>query len=130
MFNPSWFRIGPMSYIDRSKAFRDTTPEGVVQAVTLIDVGEDTVALLVLETDVSPFEGLNSFGASGSSFTIFLSHFGPTRGGDYDVKSQTWSSLYKAFQCLGIFNLDLRGVYDQVFDSLCLRRKFYPWRAP
>lgn len=26
----------------------------------------------------------------------------------------------EAFQCLGVFNLDLHGIYDQVFGLLCL----------
>lgn len=30
----------------------------------------------------------------------------------------------EAFQCLNVFNLDLRKVYDQVSDLLYLRRKF------
>lgn len=36
----------------------------------------------------------------------------------------------EASQCLGGFNLDVRRVYDQVFNLLCLWRKFWMWKTP
>lgn len=90
-------------------------------------------SLLTAGVDTSPFEGLNPrcskpIGAP----SLFYSPSAP----QYVISmlllnlmatikvSDMVRLINKAFQCLSVFNLDLRTTYDQVFSLLCIWRRY------
>lgn len=112
--------IGPSS--------RDIALGGDSQVAASIDVVEETIALLVPEADISPFEGLvprhsEPIGApSLYCFPGMAQYIMSTMLSNLMAAAEAFNMtrlIKEAFQCLSIFNLDLRKVCNQVFDLLC-----------
>lgn len=124
---------GPLTYTDRSEAFKDITVEDDAKAVTPKDVEEDAAALLMLEIEVSPFKGLIPktlelvAAPSLYFFLTMVQYLMSTMVSNLMVATEITDMIKlvnEAFHCLGTFNLGLQGCTIKFFTFMPLGKMF------
>lgn len=124
---------GLASRVDYSKTFGGVTLKSDAQVGTPLGATENIAALLAGGVDTSLFEGLaprpsESVGApllfySPSTVYCVISMLLLNSMATTEVSDMV-RVVNEAFQYLVVFNLNLRAMYNQVFNLLWLRRRY------